>query len=115
MVAYIINILISILIGLIFIILGIRQYRSESPVVMNTGQKPLRPEQLSDMKAWNTGHGKATIAFGIAVAFTVGIFPVVLNYVDARISVISLIIVIVAEIVGLMINHDRLERKYRIR
>lgn len=113
MVGYIINTVGACFIGLIFIVLGIHQCKSESPVTMNTGEKPLKPEQLSDVKAWNTGHGKALIVFGIAIAVTIGIFPVGLNYIDAAIMSIIVIIAVMAELVGVIANHSRLERIYR--
>lgn len=113
MAGYIINIAMACFVGLIFIILGIRQCKSESPVTMNTGEKPLKPEQLRDVKAWNTGHGKALIAFGITIAVTIGLFPIGLNYMDAEIMTIIVIIAVMAELVGLTANHSRLERMYR--
>ncbi|MDE7046124.1 MAG: hypothetical protein K2O97_14180 [Acetatifactor sp.] len=115
MAAYIINIVAACLIGLLFVILGIRQCRSGSPVVMNTGEKPLKPEQLSDVKAWNTGHGKALIRFGMVIALTIGIFPVTLNFIEAITATIIVIVMVAAEIVWLGINHGRLERVYRIK
>lgn len=111
---YIVNVVISVMIGLLFITLGIRQCGSEAPVTMNTGERPLKPEQLSDVKAWNTGHGKALVAFGAGIALEIGIFPVVLNFLDAGISTITLVIVVTAEIIGLVINHNRLTRMYKI-
>lgn len=113
MVEYIVNIVGACFVGLIFIFLGIHQCKSESPVTMNTGEKPLRPEQLSDVKAWNKGHGKALIVFGIAIAVTISIFPAGLNYMDAVITTVIVILAVVAELVGLVINHNRLERMYR--
>lgn len=112
MAEYIIMIVMACFIGLIFILLGIRQCKSESPVTMNTGEKPLKPEQLSDVKAWNTGHGKALIVFGFAIAVTISIFPIGLNYMDTVVGTVILILAVAAELVGLVINHDRLERMY---
>ncbi len=115
MAVYIIDFVVSCFIGLVFIVLGIRQCRSEAPAVMNTGEKPLKPEQLRDVKAWNTGHGKALIVFGTAIAFEIGTFPIILDYADAKVSTIILVVMVAAEIVGLEINHCRLERMYKIR
>lgn len=36
----------SLLVSLIFVILGIRQYRAEKPVVINTGEKTPREDEL---------------------------------------------------------------------
>lgn len=113
MAGYLVNIAGACLIGLIFILLGIRQCKSESPVTMNTGEKPLKAEQLSDVKAWNKGHGKALIAFGIVIAFTLGTFPAGLNYMNAVTATILWIMAVTAELIGLTVNHKRLERIYR--
>ena len=50
MAATIIYLVISLLVSLIFIILGIMQYRSEKPVSINTGEKPLRKEELTNVQ-----------------------------------------------------------------
>lgn len=113
MAEYIINFAGAGFIGLIFILLGIHQYKSKSPVTMNTGEKPLRPEQLSDVKAWNTGHGKALIAFGIDVAVVIGIFPIGLKYMETVIATIIVLMAVVAGLIGLEVNHKRLERMYK--
>ena len=113
MAVYIISFAGACFIGLPFVLLGIHQCKSESPVTMNTGEKPLAPEQLSDVKAWNAGHGKALIAFGIVMAAAICIFPVGLNYGDAVTVTVILIIAVVAELIGLELNHNRLERRYR--
>lgn len=115
MAEYIINIVLSVLVGLIFVIIGIRQCKSKTPVVMNTGEKPLKPEQLRDVGAWNKMHGKACIMFGIAVAFTEAVFPIVINYMDAVFSSVLFIMMFALEIMGLIANHERLERLYRIK
>lgn len=115
MAGYIIHVILSILTGAIFVIIGIRQCKSKAPVVMNTGEKPLKPEQLRDVEAWNKKHGKACIIFGTAIAFTIAVFPVALQYMDTMFSSILLIIIIALEIVGLIANHNRLEQLYRIK
>lgn len=115
MAAFIINIVVGCMVGMIFLILGIRQCKSKLPVAMNTGEKPPKPEQLSDVRAWNAGHGRALIKFGIAIAFTVGIFPVVLDHIHAGIAAVVFIVIVAAEIAGLEINHCRLERRYRLK
>lgn len=113
MAAYIVYIAVACCIGLVFILLGIHQCKSDSPVTMNTGEKPLKPEQLSDVKAWNTGHGKGLIAFGTVVAVTIGIFPIGLYYMDAVAATVLVILAVTAGLVGLEANHSRLERMYK--
>lgn len=40
---------ISFLVCLVFILLGIRQYRAKKPVTINTGEKPPREEELTSV------------------------------------------------------------------
>ena len=47
-----IYLVISLLVSLIFIILGIRQYRAEKPVAINTGEKPPREDELTSVTEW---------------------------------------------------------------
>ena len=54
----IIYLVISLLVSLIFVILGIRQYRAEKPVVINTGEKPPREDELISVTEWNHRHGR---------------------------------------------------------
>ncbi|MCM1541920.1 MAG: hypothetical protein NC121_11750 [Blautia sp.] len=115
MAGYIINSVVGCLVGLIFVLLGVSQCRSKFPVAMNTGEKPPRPEQLSDVKAWNQGHGRALIGFGIAIAATVGVFPVLLDHADVKMITVAFIAAIVVEVAGLEVNHIRLERRYMLR
>ncbi len=49
----IIGIVIFALVSSIFIVLGIVQYRSKIPVSINTGEKPPREDELTDMTEWN--------------------------------------------------------------
>ena len=45
----IIFLVISFLVSMIFIILGVHQYKSSVPVALNTGEKPPKEEELIDM------------------------------------------------------------------
>ena len=63
MTATIIYLVISLLVSLIFIILGIRQYRAEKPVTINTGEKPPHEDELTSVAEWNHRHGRNFIAF----------------------------------------------------
>ncbi len=45
----IIYLVISFLASLVFIVLGISQYKSQKPVSMNTGEKPPREDDLTDV------------------------------------------------------------------
>lgn len=64
---------ISLLVSLIFVILGIRQYRAEKPVVINTGEKPHREDELISVTEWNHRHGRNFIILGCTLFITLSI------------------------------------------
>lgn len=49
----------------IFIILGIVQLRSKKPVGFWTGETPPAPEEVTDVRAYNRGHGRMWIGYGL--------------------------------------------------
>ena len=49
MAATIIYLAISLFVSLIFIVLGIKQYRAEKPVAINTGEKPPSEDELTSV------------------------------------------------------------------
>ena len=59
----IIGIVIFALVSMIFVILGIAQYRSKVPVSINTGEKPPREDELTDMTEWNHKHGRNFVIY----------------------------------------------------
>ncbi len=74
MAAIIIYLIISSLVSLIFIVLGIRQYRADKPVVINTGEKPPREDELTSVSAWNHRHGRNFIILGCLLFITLSVF-----------------------------------------
>lgn len=64
---------ISFLVSLVFIVLGIRQYRASKPVAINTGEKPPREEELTSVAEWNHRHGRNFIIFGCALFLTLSV------------------------------------------
>ena len=69
----IIYLVISLLVSLIFVILGIRQYRAEKPVVINTGEKPPREDELISVNECNHRHGRNIIILCCALFITLSI------------------------------------------
>lgn len=65
MVDAIIYLVISALVSLIFIILGVRQYRAKKPVTINTGEKPPREEKLTSVTDWSHRHGRNFIILAV--------------------------------------------------
>lgn len=112
MAAIIIYLVISLLVSLIFIILGIRQYRAEKPVTINTGEKPPREDELTSVTEWNHRHGRNLIIFGCALFITLSVFVYFIEKLDSSIfQVVIFLIVIVAEIAWVEIEHHVMKKK----
>lgn len=62
-----------------FIILGIMQYRSEKPVSINTGEKPLRKDELTNVTEWNHRHGRNFIILGCVLFITQAVLDILLK------------------------------------
>ena len=62
-------------VSLIFIAIGITQYKSKKPVGFYTGETPPKQDELTDVPAWNRAHGRMWIGYGIAipVSFVLGL------------------------------------------
>ena len=69
-------------VSLIFIILGIRQYRAEKPVAINTGEKAPREDELISVTEWNHRHGRNFIILGFALFITLSVFIYFLEKLD---------------------------------
>ena len=112
MAAIIIYLVISLLVSLIFIILGIRQYKAEKPVTINTGEKPPREDELTSVTEWNHRHGRNLIIFGCALFITLSVFVYFIEKLDSSIfQVVIFLIVIVAEIAWVEIEHHVMKKK----
>ena len=112
MAAIIIYLVISLLVSLIFILLGIRQYKAEKPVAINTGEKPPREDELTSVTEWNHRHGRNLIIFGCALFITLSVFVYFIEKLDSSIfQVVIFLIVIVAEIAWVEIEHHVMKKK----
>lgn len=99
------------LVSLIFVALGILQYRAKEPVAINTGEKPPEAQQLTDVALWNHKHGLNLIIFAIMLWITGAIFPVVLNTFDNVVVEILLFIVAIGiEILWVEYQHNKMKR-----
>ena len=114
MVATIIYLVISLLVSLVFIILGIRQYRSEKPVTINTGEKPPREDELTSVAEWNHRHGRNFIIFGCAFFVTVAVFPYFIEKLDGvmfGVVMAVFMIVLFAEIAWVVLEDKMMKKK----
>lgn len=114
MAATIIYLVISLLVSLIFIILGIRQYKAEKPVAINTGEKPPREDELISVTEWNHGHGRNFIILGCALFITLSIMAYFIEKLDGialQVAAVIFVIVILAEIVWVGFEHNVMKKK----
>ena len=108
----IIYLVISFLVSLVFIILGIRQYRAEKPVAINTGEKPPREDELTSVIEWNHRHGRNFIILGCALFITLSVFTYFIEKLDSIVfQTIILLIVIFAEIAWVAFEHNVMKKK----
>ena len=87
---------------LIFLGIGIWQWNSKTPVGFWTGKKPPKPEEISDVTAYNRGHAILFFTYGIAMPVSVFAGPVL--FLAATLGGIPFLI----------LCHHFLEKKYRI-
>ena len=112
MAATIIYLVISFLVSLIFIILGISQYRADKPVAINTGEKPPREDELTSVAEWNHRHGRNFIIFGCVLFLTLSVFVYLIEKLDSVVfQVVILMIVVFAEIAWVEFEHHAMKKK----
>ena len=112
MAATIIYLVISLLVSLIFIILGIRQYRAEKPVTINTGEKPPREDELTSVTEWNHRHGRNFIILGCMFFITLSVFVYFIEKLDRVVfQVVIFMIVLLAEIAWVEVEHNVMKKK----
>ena len=108
----IIYLVISFLVSLIFVVLGISQYKSEKPVSLNTGEKPPWADESIDVLEWNHKHGKNFIIYGCVLFLTLSAFVYFIEKYDyISVQIILFILVILGEVAWLEIQHNILKKK----
>ena len=112
MAATIIYLVISLLVSLVFIILGMGQYRAEKPVTINTGEKPPLEDELTSVIEWNHRHGRNLIIFGCALFITLSVFGYFIEKINSvAFQIVILMVVLFAEIAWVAFDHHRMKKK----
>lgn len=103
---------ISLLVSLIFVILGISQYKSKTPVTINTGLTPPREDELTSVSEWNHRHGRNYILLGCALFITLVVFAYLLKACD-NVGLCSFILLaaVFGEIAFVVIDHNVMMKK----
>lgn len=107
-----IGLVISLLVALIMIGIGISQLKSKTPTGFYTGEKPPRPEELSDVDAWNKKHGRMWITYGIVIILSYLLF--ILIGLDTNGGLIVYCNGIILPIVVMIGYHNKLIKTYRL-
>lgn len=110
--ATIVYLVISLLVSLVFIILGISQYRAEKPVAINTGEKPPREDELTSVAEWNHRHGRNFIILGCVLFITQAVFGYFIKKLDGVVvQVVIYMIVLFSEIAWVEFEHNMMKKK----
>lgn len=95
-------------VSIIMIVIGIVQLRNKNPTGFYTGEKPPKPEEITNVKAWNHKHGMMWIIYGISlfISYFIGI------WFNEMICSISMIAVSVGGVIIMCIYHSKLQTHY---
>ena len=108
----IIYVVICMIVSMIFVILGIYQYRAKDPVTINTGETPPKAEDLIDVKLWNQKHGRNFIILGIMLWCTFVVGGYVLSRINGVIAAIITIVAVIVEFFWIDFQHKKMKREY---
>lgn len=107
----------SFLISSIFVILGVHQYKSKTPVTINTGLKPPKAEELTSVTKWNHRHGRDFIILGCVIFLTLSCFVYFIekNCDSNALQVIIFLGIVFAAIAWVVIDHIIMSQKMIIK
>ena len=112
MAATIIYLIISLLVSCVFILLGIRQYRAEKPVTINTGERPPHEDKLTSVTEWNHRHGRNFIILGCVMFITLSVFAYFIEKLNGIVfKVVILLTALFAEIAWVEFEHHVMKKK----
>lgn len=107
-----IGLVITLLVALIMIGIGISQLKSKTPTGFYSGEKPPRPEELSDVNAWNRKHGRMWITYGIVIILSY--LLAVLVGLDTTPGLVLYCSGVIIPIVVMIGYHNKLIKTYRL-
>ncbi len=97
--------------SLLFLLIGIVNYRQKTPVTFYSSEKARKPEELNDVTSFNKKHGIMWILFGFAFFFSF-VFGINLNNLILVITFTTLSPIIL--LVIMILYHQFLVRTYVI-
>lgn len=111
MVEFIFSLVILIICALPLVAVGISQMKSKEPVGFWSGVKPPAPEQVTDIPSYNKKHGRMWFFYGI------GLVLCYLISIPLKNEIVSTILVgteVFGGLIGMMLYHRYLDKKYKI-
>lgn len=109
MVEYIFSLVIMCVVAFIMIGIGNAQLKSETPVGFYSGEKPPRPEDVTDVKQWNRKHGIMWILYGVAMICA----HLVIGFIwDSFWASVVLVGVVVGALPLMIWYHNKLKKEY---
>lgn len=90
--------------------IGIVQLRSENPVAFYSGEKPPRPEELTDVDAWNKKHGRMWVIYGSIIIIT-GVIGMLMG--DTIWGILPTIGGVIIPLPVMIWYHKKLEKQYK--
>ena len=106
---FITSLFIHFAIGIIMIIIGISKMKKQEPIRFYHREKPLRYDEVTDVKAYNKKHGMMWIIFGVVIILF-EIIGMIMKY-----SVYFFFIVILTAIAGIILTmkyHQKINNEY---
>lgn len=98
--------------SLIFIVIGISQILTKTPVTFYSGEEPFKPEEITDIKAWNKSHGLMWILYGISITLT---WFIGYKYFKSYWLLVPFFMGTIVPLFIMPLYHERLIKKYQKR
>ena len=105
----ILMLIIMIPVALLMVGIGIYQIKSPKPAGFYSGVEPPKPEEINDLRAWNTKHGAMWMVYGGIIALSAIIFSFVI---DGLVGTVILIGGVMLPLPFMVWWHHHLESKY---
>ncbi len=90
-------------------VIGLVQFLSKKPVGFYSGEKPPKPEGITDLRAWNRKHGAMWLIYG-AFIFACGVVGALL--LETVLCLIPLSCGLLIPVLIMIWYHDRLVKLY---
>lgn len=92
--------------------IGLNQYKSKTPVTINTSEEPPLENELISVKEWNHRHGRNFIIFGCTFFVSMTGFVYFLErFENVILEALIFLLVIFAQIAWLVLEHESMKKE----